>query len=426
MMTGGDEHVERRQHSLWQNREYLLLVSGQTVSQVGTQISQSAGPLLVLLLTGSAAWAGLVFGMVLVPNLLLSLPAGALVDRWNRKRVMIVSDLLRILALGSIPVALAFGRLTLLQVCAAALVEGTGAVFFGVAETASLPAVIDESHMGQAAGQQQAAFNLSLLFGPMLAGITLSIGRAFPYLLDVCSYLFSVVSLCFIKKPFQATRREGKRVLIREIREGMHWVWNDAFVRLCTILAGISSGIDNSWYLLVVVIATTRLHTPIALIGVMVGIAAGLGGFVGALLSNRLERAVGLATLTRMSSWVRVLLLLLLLLAPNIVVVGSLLFLDGIAQVAPSTALYAARLLRVPEALQGRVTSVYKLVSYACPLLFIWGAGVALQYSGTMWTILILAAIAAGTALMISMSNAIGATPTSPARSEVAVESEGV
>jgi MFS family permease len=111
--------------SLWRNRDYLLLWSGQTISGVGSQVSGIAFPLLVLLLTHSPAQAGFLGALRSVPYLLLSLPFGALIDRWDRKRVMILCDAGRALALGSIPLAYAFWQVTLVQLYLAALIEGT-------------------------------------------------------------------------------------------------------------------------------------------------------------------------------------------------------------------------------------------------------------------------------------------------------------
>ena len=98
---------------LWRNRDFLLLWSGQTISVLGTNISTLALPLLVLVLTHSPALAGLLTAMRLLPYLLFSLPAGALIDRWDRKAVMIRCDIVRWLALGSVPLAFSLGYLTI-------------------------------------------------------------------------------------------------------------------------------------------------------------------------------------------------------------------------------------------------------------------------------------------------------------------------
>src|SRR5579863_8814662 len=100
---------------LWRNRDFLLLWSGQTFSTLGTNVSSLALPLLVLALTHSPAQAGLLTAMRLLPYLLFSSPAGALIDRWDRKAVMIRCDLIRWLALGSVPLAFSLGHLTLIH-----------------------------------------------------------------------------------------------------------------------------------------------------------------------------------------------------------------------------------------------------------------------------------------------------------------------
>src|SRR5437763_14280422 len=101
--------------SLWHNRNYLLLWSGQIISSIGTQVSDIAFPFLVLALTNSPAQAGFVGAVGALPYFIFSLPAGALVDRWNRKRVMILCDIGRAISLGSIPVAFVIGHLALAQ-----------------------------------------------------------------------------------------------------------------------------------------------------------------------------------------------------------------------------------------------------------------------------------------------------------------------
>src|SRR5215470_4790037 len=126
----GTTGTVKRPTPLWRNRDYVLLLSGQLVSSVGTQVSMLAFPLLVLAITHSPAQAGIVAALRGLPYALFILPAGALIDRWDRKRVMILCDTGRALALGSIPLALALGQLTLVQLYLVSLIEGTLFIFF--------------------------------------------------------------------------------------------------------------------------------------------------------------------------------------------------------------------------------------------------------------------------------------------------------
>ena len=95
--------MQRPSIPLWQNRDYLLLWGGQIISSIGTEVSQFTFPLLVLALTHSPALAGLIAALRSLPYIVFSLPAGALIDRWDRKRVMILCDAARALSLASIP-----------------------------------------------------------------------------------------------------------------------------------------------------------------------------------------------------------------------------------------------------------------------------------------------------------------------------------
>lgn len=153
---------------LWRNRSYLLLASGQAISEVGTQVSDLAYILLILALTHSPAQVGLVGALELIPVLLLSLHAGALLDRWDRKRVMIFCDAGRALCLASIVAALVLGHLTLIQIYLVALSESTLSVFFDLAERSSLRNVVPREQLSAASAQNQAISYTSALIGPGL------------------------------------------------------------------------------------------------------------------------------------------------------------------------------------------------------------------------------------------------------------------
>jgi len=114
---------------LWRNRDFILLWSDQTVSTLGTSMSLLALPLLALALTRSPAQAGFLAAVQSLPYLVFSLPAGALIDRWDRKRVMIRCDAARFIVYGSVPLAYVLGHLTIAQLYLVALVGGTAFVF---------------------------------------------------------------------------------------------------------------------------------------------------------------------------------------------------------------------------------------------------------------------------------------------------------
>jgi MFS family permease len=123
----------------------MLLWSGQLVSTLGSAASGIVFPLLILAITNSPAAAGIAGALFMLPYALFSLPAGALVARWDRRRVMIWCDIGRAVLFASIPVALAFNVLTVWQLYVNAFLEGTLFVFFSIAEVAALPRVVSRT-----------------------------------------------------------------------------------------------------------------------------------------------------------------------------------------------------------------------------------------------------------------------------------------
>ncbi|WP_158709753.1 MFS transporter, partial [Streptomyces sp. NRRL S-15] len=191
---------------LRRNRDFLLLWSGSAVAIIGSTASTVAYPLLVLAVTGSASAAGLVGFVVLLPALLLQLPAGVLVDRWNRKRVMIWCDALRAVGASTVVLALLAGELRLAHVLVVGFAEGTLTVLNGLASTAAVPNVVHPSQLSVALAGNEARGRAATMIGTPLGGILFGLGRAVPFVLETFAYLVSLVSLLCIRKDFQAAR----------------------------------------------------------------------------------------------------------------------------------------------------------------------------------------------------------------------------
>jgi MFS family permease len=197
---------------LWRNRAFLLLWGGQAVSTLGSTVSTLAVPLLVLALTRSPAQAGFIAAAQTIPYLVLALPAGALIDHWDRKAVMIRCDIARALALGSVPLAAAVGQVTVAQLYLVALVAGTALVFFNIAQTAALTHVVPAAQLPRANALDQTVASVAALIGPGLAGAIVALGRtvaagaSLAFLVNSLSYLASVLSLLVIRIPFQQRR----------------------------------------------------------------------------------------------------------------------------------------------------------------------------------------------------------------------------
>ena len=232
---------------LSRNRDFALLQIGQAFSTIGTESTAIAYPLLVLATTHSAFRAGVVGFARIVPYSIFALLAGVAADRWNRKRIMIVADVVRALAVGSIVAAIATGILTFGQIVVVAFVEGAMFVAFNIAEVGTLGAVVPAPQLPEAAALEQTRISVVELGGPLLGGALFGLGRSLPFLADALSYTFSLGTVLAMRTPFQEEREEAPAEGIRtQIAEGFAWLWQRPFLRTCAFLfAGSLKGQDK-------------------------------------------------------------------------------------------------------------------------------------------------------------------------------------
>lgn len=186
-------------HLLRRNRDFRLLWSAQALSEVGTGLSQLAYPLVILALTGSPAQAGALAAVRALPFVLFGLPAGALADRWDRRRVMVVCEIVRASALASVAVALAAGRLSVLHLYAAGFVAATGYVLYSAAEAGMVPALVTDDDLTAAVSAQEVASSAAGVSGPPLGGLLFGLLSGLPFAVDAVTYLISAVATARIR-----------------------------------------------------------------------------------------------------------------------------------------------------------------------------------------------------------------------------------
>ena len=372
--------------SLWRNRDYLLLWSGQGISTLGSGVTQLAMPLLVLALSHSAAQAGIVNALIMAPFIVFGLVAGALVDRWDRKRLMILCDAVRAPNIASIPLAGALARVTLGQLYIVALVEGTSYALFSLAEAAALPQVVTEEQLTAAVAQNRIMYDVTNLLGPPLGGTLFAVGRTLPFLADMVSYTVSVFSLLAIHTHFQQERTPHMDGLRTEIVTGLRFLWNTPVLRF---MAFINSGISFTLYgvpLMAIVLAKGHHASP-AQIGLMFS-AGGVGGITGALAVTRVRQRLSFGAVIIGILWIWSVLLSLLAIAPNVVTIGALLMLVLFVDPTYDIVQYSYRLSLIPDELQGRVNSAFRLIAWGMRPIGIALAGFLLQFAGATRAVL--------------------------------------
>jgi MFS family permease len=382
--------------SLWRNRDFTLLWSGQLVSTLGTRITLLAFPLLVLAETGSPAKAGLVGFAQTLPYLLCYLPAGALVDRWNRKRVMLAADAGRAVALGSIAVALALDVLTLGQLVVVAFVEGALFVFFQLAEAAALPHVVLTAQLPSALAQNEARLQAAELAGQPLGGLLFGIGRLVPFAVDAVSYLVSFVTLIFVRPDLQ-TQRERTPIRLRaDIAEGVRWLWRQRFLRALVVMIGVTNLVYNA-LTLAMIVRLRELGASPGLIGLVLGLV-GAVAMLGAVLAPALRRALPPMVVVIGSLWVWAAVFTALVLPTDPIVFGVVAAASGLLGPVFNVVVTSYRYALTPDRLQARAQSVGRLVAWGTIPVGTLAGGVLVQATGARPALAVIGAAMALTA----------------------------
>ncbi|MGI8881448.1 MAG: MFS transporter [Jatrophihabitans sp.] len=287
-------HPAGKAPGLWRHRDFRRLWIGETVSQFGSTISTIALPLVAILVVHATTFeVGLLTACETAAFLLVGLPAGALVDRMPTRPVLIVGDLVRVLALGSIPAAYALAMLSIGQLYLVALVVGVATVFFDVAYQSYLPELIGRADLVNGNAKLQASESVAQIAGPGLGGLLIQVLTS-PYaiIVDAATFLWSAAWIARIRtRPEPPVRRAGRN-LREEIGEGLRFVLGNRLLRpiaMCTGVSNLFSSIGGAVFL---VLLARSLRLSPGLIGALTATAA-IGGVLGSLLAGRIARRIG-------------------------------------------------------------------------------------------------------------------------------------
>lgn len=353
----------QRPPSLWRNRDFVLLWSGQMLSILGTRMSSVAVPLVVLGMTGSAGKAGVAGFLSTLPYLLFYLPAGALLDRWDRRRVMLWCEAGRIVALGSIPVALWAHHLTYAHLLVAGFVGGSCYVFFSVAEKSVLPSLVSAEQLTPALAQQEAKSRGAGLAGPPLGGVLYGVSQALPFFADALSYVISLTTLSLIRADLRVKRTTPVTGTVRaDIAAGIRWLWGQPFIRVTVLCVGLVNLMFQA-LTLVLIVLTTHLDASPGATGAVLG-CFGVGGLVGAFTAPWLQRRLSPRTVAIGATWLWVALLPPIAAAPDVIWLAP--FVAAMAFVGPvwNVVVVGYQYKVIPDEMLGRVKSVVLLVSW--------------------------------------------------------------
>jgi MFS family permease len=394
---------------LRRNRDFVLLQLGQGLSTLGSTSTYVAYPLLVLALTHSPARAGVVGFANVLPYALFALLAGVVADRVDRKRLMIAMDLVRAAAMGSIVAALAAGALTFWQVAAVAFVEGSAFVFFNIAEVGALRSVVPARQLPEAAAAEQSRYAAVTLAGPSLGGALFGLGRSLPFLADAISYAASILTLTWMRAPFQETRQSDPAPLRTQIREGVSWLWANAYLRTSALIFAGQNFAFSGIYLVFVVIAK-RHGLSSAAIGALIAVF-GVASLAGALAAPRISKLLSMRAIMLGNQWLSAAIILCAVAPGPYVLLACVL---PIAFVSPSlnSVVVGYRTAITPDHLVGRVSSVARNLAQLAAPLGPLAAGVLLGAYSSRVTLLVLGVISLGLAVWTTVSPSIRNAPS--------------
>ena len=270
-----------RSHKL--GRDFWLYFSGQLISQVGNSFTLFALPLLVFKLTGSATNLALTTAANFVPYLLFGLVLGAVADRFDRRRMMLLTDVARAAVILLLPVLALSGALRVADIYAVAFVQSTLGILFTCGEFAAIPSLVERGDLVAANGRITAT-NSAEIVGPVLAGALVTLMSPADLLFfDAASFAVSAVSLAAIRRSFNseqppAPRTAGVAGLLDEVRAGLRFVWSHPVLRSISIMMALINFVLSTQTSQLVLFAKRALgatDTQVALL-----FAAGAAGIV--------------------------------------------------------------------------------------------------------------------------------------------------
>jgi hypothetical protein len=394
---------------LRRNRDFMLLQTGQLLSNTGTQATSIAYPLLVLALTHSPAKAGLVSFARALPAAFLGLPAGVAADRMNRKHLMIVADVVRALAIAFLAATILLHHVVFWEIPIVAFVEGAGSALFSAAQAGAMRAVVPLRQLPAAAGAKTGRDAAVLLAGPPLGGALFSLARAVPFVVDALSYAFSTIALLAMRTPFQQQRERSVASLRTQVTEGFRFLWGQPFLRTCAFLFALGNFIGPS-ILFVLVVVGRRQGLSGGTIGVLVA-AFGACLLLGSFLSPLVRRLLPVRGVLLLELWTW-LGCALFLIQPSVYVLAASILPTALAIPSTDSVVHGYRIAMTPDRLLGRAESVRSTISLSIAPLGPLIAGILLATVSARLTIAFFAAFALLLALWGTLSPSIGAAPS--------------
>ena len=397
---------------LWRNRDFMLLWTGGTLSAIGSSMSMFLFPILGYAVTGSTTQAALAGTCYLVGSVTIQLPAGALVDRWSRRRVMVISSGMGAILYTVLAITLVADVVTLPVILGVAALTGVVSVVFGPAETAAVRQVVPSHQLPTALSQNQARQFAASLVGPPLGGALYAIKAWVPFLTDALSYAIAALTTSAIRHPLgRPDRVETQPTTIRaDIVEGLRFLLSRGVFRAIVASAVLINFAAVAMFL-VLALKLFRAGVAPAAIGSIEAIAA-VAGIGGAIAAPWLIRRVPTGRIVLLACVLIPLAVAPMALTNNVAVLGGLLAAAFVGLPSVNAAIDSYLIAVTPDRLQGRVDSglgfATSVLQPAGPLV----GGFLLAQIGGKAAMLATAGLMAAGVLVLAASTEVRRLPT--------------
>ncbi|MEV6599818.1 MFS transporter [Actinoplanes sp. NPDC051346] len=375
---------------LRRNKDFQLLWGGSAFAFLGKEVTDLIYPLVVLGVTGSAAWAGAFGGLQLFVALLVGLPAGALADSYDRRALLVIMESVRALASVSVLVAVLADALTLPHLLIVAATVGAVQPLGGAARMLLVRAVVPPQHLTAALTQEEVRTHAAGLAGPPLGGLLYAAATVLPFIATALTFLVSLFCALFVRLPSTPAVPRSKG-----ISAGLTMLWRTPVLRHSTIFATALNAVTAPLILIVVVLLHRAGASPTMMGLTSIGLA--LGGLAGTVLVKPLHRAFSPGSLMLLLGFTAVAFIASLALPWGAWWLATALFLLGLG--GPSMRVLVDVLIfrQIPDEQRGRAFTAFMTVLGAGASVGVFGSGLLLELLPGAGAVVLLAGVLAVT-----------------------------
>ena len=377
---------------LWRNRDFVILWAGEFCSATGSAMSALVFPLLGYAITGSPAAAGAVASVEVVGRVVVRFVSGAYVDRWSRRSVLVVANLIAAAAFAFGALATFARWLHLPGLMVVALVSGAAEAFIQPATAAAVRAVVPKQQLPVALARMQARDHLASLVGPPLGGALFAVAHSLPLAVDAATYAVFGGACAFLSAPMRAALETVGRIW-SDAREGFAFMWQKRTVRAILTWGGLFN-FATGFVFVVVTLRLLRAGVHPAAIGV-VQAAGAVAGLTGSFVAARLVRRVPTGVLTMTTTLVIAAVTAPIAFTTDPVVVGAFLSLGVFLMPSVNSGIGGYLTAITPDRMQARMFAAGGILSLSFAIAAPTVGGATLGWLGGTATLLIGAALVA-------------------------------